>query len=173
MKEIKIYFLYLEVDEKPVYVGSTKQELRLRRENHLSDKRGNTLIKNWIKEQKSDSVGKHIKIKLIEHCSAKNRYKREAYWTKVLKTKLNTKEGVKHTEDHKKKVSEWMSKRVVSKKTLQKMSDSQNKKSVVIDSVKYASINEASDKTGISLGLISSVCSGKRNSKKYKIHYGE
>jgi len=171
---MKIYYLHIEGDTTPLYIGSTNQELKIRRENHLSDQRGDTPIKKWIREIKSRNDSKKLQIKEIEDCTELNRWEREAFWTLHYKPKLNTKVGVHHSEEHKKRVSNWMTNLKISDETRNKMCRSKKilYVPVIINGIKYASITYASLKTKISAGLICSVLKGNRNSKKYIITHG-
>lgn len=170
---MKIYYLCLTFDLTPMYVGSTKQKLQTRKENHMSDSRGDTPVKAWIKKLRSLDLIKYLKIVLIEETTKENRYEREIYWTNFYKTKLNYKIGNKHTEEHKNKISKMRKGILLSESTKEKMKAFQKTKAkaVIINNVEYSSINLASMITGISGGLISSVCNKKRFSKKYEINF--
>ena len=168
---VKIYYLYEVGVGHPMYIGSTKQSLKLRRENHLSDHRGNTKVKEWIKHIKGTGVGLNLGIMLIENCDENVRYIREEYWTKVLNTPLNIKFAQKHTQEHKLFISERLKGLKRSEKTKMKIKEGQKKVAVNIDGVDYVSIHEASRQTKISCGQICSVLRGYKKSKLHSIKY--
>jgi hypothetical protein len=163
---IKIYYLYKENDGVPIYVGSTKQDLVLRRENHLSDHRGGTPIKKWILDNKVGS-GRDIKIKLIEECSLDDRYERESYWIRHYKTKLNIKIGASHTDETKKHLSLKLKGRKMTEEQTEKIREAQKKKikKLQINGVVFDGVNDAYRKTGISAGYLSRMLNNKIQNK--------
>jgi hypothetical protein len=159
-----------------VYVGSTSQDLKLRRENHLSDFRVKSKKTEWIKKEKNGGRGRNIRIVLIENCSNDDRYIRENYWITHYRNMgiklLNITDAIT-TSDKQKRIA---------KKTILKTMENplvkenirlalfKRRKGVFVNGVEYKGVNEASRITGISAGLISSIAGG-RKSNMYKVRY--
>lgn len=173
---MKIYYLCTNENNVPVYVGSTSQDLKLRRENHLSDFRNKSKKTEWIKKEKGKGVGKNIRIVLIENCRNEDRYIRENYWITHYRNMgiklLNITDAIT-TSDKQKSVA-----RKTILKTMENPLVKENikralfkrRKRVCINGVEYDGINQASRITGISAGLISLIANG-RKSNIYKVTY--
>lgn len=173
---MKIYYLCTELNNTPVYIGSTNQELKLRRENHLNDFRNNKEKSEWIKKEKNGGLGKHIKIVLLETCSKEDRYNRENYWisfylnlgvklfniTDALTTSIKQKEVAKNT------MINLMKNPTIKEKI--KNAQLRKRKKISVNNIEYNGINEASRITGVSAGLLCSIAKG-RSSKIYDVKY--
>lgn len=150
------------------YIGVTGQELKIRRENHMSDFRGQSEKIKVIRKAKKEN--KKIIIRLIELCSKETSYKREIFWIKFYRKQnielTNEKLGVFHTGDFKEKISKIHKGRKISQETRRKMKDAQmnKRKSVYVDGNIYESLHQASAEIGLSVGFICDVCQEK---KKY------
>lgn len=173
---MKIYYLCTESNNTPVYIGSTNQELKLIRENHLNDFRNNKEKSEWIKNEKNGGLGKHIKIVLLEMCSKEDRYNRENYWiyfylnlgvklfniTDALTTSIKQKETAKNT------MINLMKNPIIKEKI--KNAQLRKRRKIIINNIEYNGINEASRITGISAGLLCSIAKG-RNIEIYDVKY--
>lgn len=173
---VKIYCLHLEGDETPIYIGRTKQDLQTRKENHMSDFRLDVKKSNAIRKLRND--GKVICIKLLEICSWEDKADRETFWIRHYLSKgaplLNSVDNsTSNSEKQKMAASKSLKDKFKDQKFVDKIraANAKLRKAVIINNVVYASVNEAAAQTKISQGLISSVCNGKRNSKKYNIQW--
>ena len=173
---MKIYFLHTDLNETPFYVGSTNQSLQTRKENHSSDFRTCKDKGDYIKKIKDS--GQKLRIKLIEDCSKELGRERETFYIKSY-----LKDGIKLLNRCDDSSSNSKLQRLIAAKTIKevynrpeirkkiKESNLKRSKAIIINDIKYLSINEASRKTGISPGLICLVANKKRKSKKYKISF--
>jgi hypothetical protein len=140
----KIYFLH-SGDKVPRYIGSTTQDLKVRRQNHASDFRlGSPKIK-WAKSVE------RVEIELIEECKIAARYDREAYWTEVYSdTVLNINKGTKHTEEFKIFISKALTGLKRPKENYKKAALARGVP-VIFNGKKYPSLHHAARETGANL----------------------
>lgn len=170
----KVYFLKEENGDIPRYVGLTKQDLKLRRENHLSDFRGNTHKIKWIQYCKENNI--KIEIVLIGEWDDDFAKQQEEYWIRYYWERripiLNEKAGWIHTEEFKDRMRDKFLGRSYSKKTLKRMKAAQMRKAkkVFANGKLFNSIREAANKLGLSKGFVCGCCKGNKK-YKYEIKY--
>lgn len=171
----KVYYLKEKNSNNPFYIGLTGQSLKLRLENHLSEKRGNTERVNRIKYCRENKI--QIEIFLIGEYENEIAKEKEIFYIRLYRNEgvclVNEKEGAEHTEKFKKAQSKRRLGIKNSIDTLKKMKAAKMlvAKRVMVDSVVYESMAEASKKTGVSTSFISQVCNGLNKSKSHQINY--
>ena len=175
-KNMKIYYLCTENNNTPVYVGSTNQSLKLRRENHLNDFRNCKEKSEWIQKEKNGGVGKHIKIVLLENCLEDERFKRENYWINFYISSgvnlFNITDAITTSDKQKETARISILKLMCNPLMKENIKNAQlrKRKKIIFNDIEYNGINEAARLTGVSAGLLCSIAKGKY-SKVYKVRY--
>tara|TARA_R110002050_G_scaffold244650_1_gene382261 strand:- start:44 stop:451 length:408 start_codon:yes stop_codon:yes gene_type:complete len=99
----------LDIDTDECYIGSTKQNIKLRMKDHRN-KRNNTGSKKIIDGNNYDVI-------ILEKCEEKNRFIREQYYINISKNTLNKTNAI-HDKQHRR---QWLDDNKDNKKNYDKI----------------------------------------------------